>query len=548
MVQNQPLQDAIRAIDQEILRLKETIRRLRSERNGIVPISQLPPELLARIFQFIADNEIHESNPMERINFSYVSHHWRDVALNTSNLWRVISLGFPNCSTVMLQRSKMADLILYAGGDLETSKHTQIIQLALSHIERVCEIIIRFSGSRADGPIHEMLRQFPKSAPRLRSLSVTPINPNSTLYNMSLPTIFPLTNTPYLRRLVLTRCNFLNWDSELLTGLTYLKVHRISGRHDPSTDQVLNALRRLPTLSHLDLASVSVTPGSTYRGDPVNLPELKDLRLAGLLNDISFILAHVVINPSASIEIDCVDRRESRFGVAQPDVPGFFSSLSSFRNAYKARPKPTYVNLKTFHYTDGHIHLNVMTYTTDTSDLDFRKRSDRPQFSLNLSLDDRDVARTVARADQLGYMFQRVLPLEQDTSLRTLVWWSSGFVASNIIADAFGRLPNLERVGLAVAERTQFINALMHKPSNYNSSLDAWGSVILPRLRTLAFGDYPLRSGHEVWALQDCLIERCERNAPLQKLIAKLGWDMNDEDEALLREIVVDLEVKPSFA
>ena len=46
------------------------------------------------------------------------------------------------------------------------------------------------------------------------------------------------------RVLVLTRCNFLDWDSKLLTGLTYLTVHYIARNNRPSTQQVLSALRR----------------------------------------------------------------------------------------------------------------------------------------------------------------------------------------------------------------------------------------------------------------------------------------------------------------
>jgi len=141
-------------------------------------------------------------------------------------------------------------------------------------------------------------------------------------------------------------------------------------------------------------------------------------------------------------------------------------------------------------------------------------------------------------------MFQGIFPLEQHTTLRTLVWYSYGFVASDIMVDAFGRLPNLERISLSVINRIPFINTLMHKPFDYNSSLAASDFVILPCLHTLVFGGHPLRSRDEVRILQDCLIERCERNAPLQKLIVKLpmGWNMRDSDIALLREIVVDLE------
>jgi len=139
MVQNQPLWEALSR--DHHLKLKEAIRRLRPERNGILLISQLPPEVLAKIFQFVADDESRESKPLN------VSHHWREVASSTPILWRVIPLAFPDCSTAMLERS-MTNLVLYAGPGL---KSTPIIQLALSHMVRVCDhhiyVLQRISNS-----------------------------------------------------------------------------------------------------------------------------------------------------------------------------------------------------------------------------------------------------------------------------------------------------------------------------------------------------------------------------------------------------------------
>ena len=118
------------------------------------------------------------------------------------------------------------------------------------------------------------------------------------------------------------------------------------------------------------------------------------------------------------------------------------ATLSFFCNAYTARARPVHLNLKVC------IYLNLTTYTTETSDLNYRTRSNnRPQFSLNLSPDADDIA----RPDQLGYMFQQALSLEQHMSLRTFIWFSHSFVASNIMVDASVCLPNLKRTCLAVA-------------------------------------------------------------------------------------------------
>jgi len=145
----------------------------------------------------------------------YLSAMYRTVgetwALSTSIIWRVIPLAFLDCSTAMLERSKMADLVLYAGPGL---KSTPIIQLALSHMVRVCEITIYMCHRefQVHSRIHKVLSQFAKSAPRLRSFCITLTDPDSS-FTISLPQGFPLSDAPCLRQLVLTRCDFLDWDS-----------------------------------------------------------------------------------------------------------------------------------------------------------------------------------------------------------------------------------------------------------------------------------------------------------------------------------------------
>jgi len=93
------------------------------------------------------------------------------------------------------------------------------------------------------------------------------------------------------------------------------------------------------------------------------------------------------------------------------------------------------------------------------------------------------------------------------------------------------------------SEAHQVIDALIHKPDDYNSSPAAWSYVTFPQLQKLEISGRRIE-GEEIRALQDCLIERCERNAPIQALTIQPGVDVAKEDVALLREIVVDFKVK----
>ena len=430
----------------------------------------------------------------------------------------------------MLQRSKMADLILRADAYLKTPKQTQIIQLALLQMDHVREIIVSFHGRNAEH-IAEMLSQFPRSAPRLQSLHIIPTNPQLQSA-ISLPDVFPLTDTPCLRQLVLSRCNFLDWDSMLLTDLTYLKVHWANCR---SPCQILDGLRRLPASCHLDLQYASSFSGtSMYWGDPVDLPELKQLRLSARMNDVSFILSHVIINQGASVKIMCYGRTGT--GDIHPDVNKFVSSLSRFLNADE--PHPQFLQLTTqvcSYESPPRVILRLATHTTVPSDCEFFRPIHLPRFAVDLDMDDEH--------GSPGFLLQTIFPTVRSTSLRALAWSNIGpGINTRLIVDISGRLPNLERIRLKGIRSSPFVDALMHKPSDYNSSPAAWGSVTFPRLYMLEFPQE--LKVEEIRLLQDCLIERCERNAPLQQLIIELHTDVGDRDVTLLREIVADLQLK----
>ncbi|KAF8644090.1 hypothetical protein AX16_008695 [Volvariella volvacea WC 439] len=88
-------------IDQEILQLEEQLRDLRLRRNALVPISQLPPEILSRIMTIYQRDIFNEKPPKNEhpsprsllwISITQVSSHWRDVALQCPSLWNAISL------------------------------------------------------------------------------------------------------------------------------------------------------------------------------------------------------------------------------------------------------------------------------------------------------------------------------------------------------------------------------------------------------------------------------------------------------------------------
>ena len=128
-------------------------------------------------------------------------------------------------------------------------------------------------------------------------------------------------------------------------------------------------------------------------------------------------------------------------------------------------------------------------------------------------------------------------------SLRTLNWYNDDRgITPSFIVDTLGHLPNLKRIDVTETFRGPFIDALMHKSNDYNSSPAALSSVVFPRLHTLELR-HGLRA-EVIQVLQDCLIERRERNAPIKVLTVRPNIDVvNSKGLTLLRELVVDLKI-----
>ncbi|KAF9006155.1 hypothetical protein BDQ17DRAFT_1324919 [Cyathus striatus] len=246
--------DARRHIDEEILRMEESIRTLKSRRNTHSPISRLPPELLAKVFVMCAEGYFNHSNPMLRvkgwIHITHVSRYWRTVACNAPNLWAYIIFHSPNWSKEMLRRSKMAPLFIDAHFSVVTRRMVESIQLALKQMNRIKKLTVVASVPTME----KVFAELPTSAPILQSLSLS--GPRQSAmhgdYAYDIPEDFLSEDTSSLRWLELSHCD-IKWTSPILSGLTYMKIHYTSTVARPTTIQLLDALQKMPQLQTLDL-------------------------------------------------------------------------------------------------------------------------------------------------------------------------------------------------------------------------------------------------------------------------------------------------------
>ena len=517
--------------DQENLELKKAIRKLNTERNAIAPISQLPPELLAKIFQFITDDEGLRKTYRHWVAFSHASQVWREVALSTPNLWRVLTFRSTEWTSVMFERSKAVDLIIRS--DIchpNTPERRQLVQLALSQVGRITEIDV--SLRNPSGYLLELLSHFPRSAPSLRFLRIVNIGQESPC-----PAGFSLTEAPQLRHLELLRCRF-HWNSNF-SALSCLKISEgWCGPfvEPPSTRQFLDALREMPALVHLHLKHGLPSDNGTYM--PVNLLRLKYLRLSSYMNNISNVLSHIIINRRTFMKLTCKDPWAN---YPTPDIPKFISALSSVMYAQESQP----------------VHLNLITYDSGRSvGLRVVASEVEPVHSGTSCVLDplrpcprfiliHEAVSRPGNANEPRSMLQEILRMLGPKSVRTLEWHthlSCGTgISSDLIIQTFEALPNLQKVCLSRDITGHFLSTLMRKPDGFERSQVAWDINTFPSLHTLMLEQFCTST--DIEALQECLMERCERNAPIQNLTISLEAEVAESDVKILQELVVKLEV-----
>ena len=104
--------EVVRLIDLQIADLLESIRVLHSRRNDHLPISQLPVEILTKIFLLHQKNapQSYTVQRLDWIGISHVSQRWREIALNFSGLWIHIPFDRPKWAKEMIARYRQSRL------------------------------------------------------------------------------------------------------------------------------------------------------------------------------------------------------------------------------------------------------------------------------------------------------------------------------------------------------------------------------------------------------------------------------------------------------
>ena len=309
--------EAIRLLDLQIADLHESIRVLKCQRNGHLPISKLPVEILSEIFllhqQNVMDSERHARvQSLDWIGISHVCRQWRETALNFSDLWIHIPCHHPKWAEEMVARSKQACLTVKITqyDPFDYPSRTQFLKKFLQqHLSRIRILEIRNTWNRVVEKIFEAIQ--PSSVPCLSTLNVlTHWDGPGTTSALRVEILDSrLLNATSLKRVSISAD--VEWCSRLFNCLTHLRLgpgnENILLRTQTSQPEFLDALCRMPTLQLLDLKGLVLPTGVDKSSlEPVHLPDLQDLSIVDTASPIVFFLRHVNFPSTTCTSIGCV--------------------------------------------------------------------------------------------------------------------------------------------------------------------------------------------------------------------------------------------------
>ncbi|KAI0061857.1 hypothetical protein BV25DRAFT_1826141 [Artomyces pyxidatus] len=284
----------IEDLDREDSALQRVQSVLRFQRNSLLSVHRLPPEITALVFSFYVDEtrrQLRSKHALGWIVITHVCRRWRQIALESAGLWQRVTFGIGDeWAEEMYRRSKGTILEVKTRSALTERQHN----LVAKHLHRTKLLSLR---AHPDSPPPSLLLSSDNPAPILETLEIEdPIRPE--------PAVLPLNRfgafSPNLRHVTIcTRAINLPWTSTLLTGLVTLKM-RSTGHKDmattpsPSLNQVLSALKRMKALESLELAG-DLFPRSVSHAisKTAKLSRLVTLKLSGPMADCTSFLSHI---------------------------------------------------------------------------------------------------------------------------------------------------------------------------------------------------------------------------------------------------------------
>ncbi|TFK61085.1 hypothetical protein BDN72DRAFT_478923 [Pluteus cervinus] len=229
-------------IESSIRTLLQKLQQIRVARNRLISINRLPPELLVKIFSIIGTSWSDRSGH-RLLQLTWVSHYWRNLALESPNLWTLITNSNLPQADVWVARSKHCPLSI---GLSEIPK-----ALAKVWIPNILTVLLQFH--RTEHLRITLHRCYISLSSEWLKDSSGSLLKSLELESVWLPDGF-LHRVPNIGVMYLRRCQH-SWPAAThLPNLTSL--HILFPRLCISVLDFVTSLNRLPQLEHLILAEV----------------------------------------------------------------------------------------------------------------------------------------------------------------------------------------------------------------------------------------------------------------------------------------------------
>ncbi|TFY65627.1 hypothetical protein EVG20_g5466, partial [Dentipellis fragilis] len=222
---------ALSQLSEEVSAMASTIVACRQHRNTLIPVSRLLPNILVRIFTFLAHDDppctpswaTPLSEKMQAalgwIKVTYVCTAWRHLALTTPALWtRIINVVSPCWAIALLERSVPEPVTwsVQVRQHEASALNAAADALGTTHVQRLARLSVEFPSAHVrQGRLVKLL----SSAPHLEELTIADTGGGRTLPLSTNDVVLPL-----LRRLSLTHTLPPFWDVPILSGLTHLEL------------------------------------------------------------------------------------------------------------------------------------------------------------------------------------------------------------------------------------------------------------------------------------------------------------------------------------
>jgi hypothetical protein len=307
------LREALHSLDSKMATLMSQRKELELHLEQAVrlqsPVQRLPSELLSMIF-IISVQGIDDGDPVLVSTLMLVCRYWADTALNTPDLWSVISVSTHDSlekARRKLARSKSVPLDITINFSPRVEHSSAVTENVVHAMDLIRPALWRTRSFRLSVPnrpqAHAALLRCREDAPLLEVLSIRIFHSMQEDHYSS--PLLPLFNghTPRLRSCSFTSFNF-GWDVRVTSRLRVLNLGGYFNGFSPSVDTLINVLRECLELEEFALRNMSdIDPDTCFPSeeeiDPhksLQLPRLVKAsfyyagitRIRGLLGQISF--------------------------------------------------------------------------------------------------------------------------------------------------------------------------------------------------------------------------------------------------------------------